>query len=113
MKIVLADTAGFCFGVNKAVETAWKTAEEKGTENLYTLGELIHNSYVVDSLKRKGVRVIDSLDDIHAGTVIIRSHGVPPEIYETIKERQLSCIDATCPYVKSIQNKVEKYQMTI
>ncbi len=109
MKIVLADTAGFCFGVNKAVETAWKTAEEKGTENLYTLGELIHNSYVVDSLKRKGVRVIDSLDDIHAGTVIIRSHGVPPEIYETIKERQLSCIDATCPYVKSIQNKVEKY----
>ncbi|MCQ4794391.1 bifunctional 4-hydroxy-3-methylbut-2-enyl diphosphate reductase/30S ribosomal protein S1 [Anaerofustis stercorihominis] len=108
MNIRKAKSAGYCFGVNKAVNTAYE-ASENSNEKVYTLGPLIHNVHVTNELKKKGVSIIDDLDDIDEGTVIIRSHGVGKEIYEKIKKKNLKLIDATCPYVKSIQNKVEKY----
>ncbi len=108
MNIRKAKSAGYCFGVNKAVNTAYE-ASENSNEKVYTLGPLIHNVHVTNELKEKGVSIIDNLDDIDEGTVIIRSHGVGKEIYEKIKKKNLKLIDATCPYVKSIQNKVEKY----
>lgn len=109
MKIMKAKSAGFCFGVDNAVSTALKASEEHKGEKIYTLGELIHNPSVVEQLSSKGIDVIDSIDQITEGIVIIRSHGVGREIYDQLSDRHLQYIDATCPYVKSIQNKVEKY----
>lgn len=108
MSIIKAKSAGYCFGVNKAVETAYEASKNKD-EKVYTLGPLIHNAFVTNKLKEKGVDIIDDLDSIDSGTVIIRSHGVGKAVYDKIKEKNLKLIDATCPYVKSIQNKVEKY----
>ena len=106
--IIKAKSAGYCFGVNKAVNTAYE-ASEKEEGKVYTLGPLIHNQFVTDGLKKKGVEIITDLDQIDSGTVIIRSHGVGKSVYDEIDQKGLKLIDATCPYVKSIQNKVEKY----
>lgn len=109
MKITVAQTAGFCFGVNNAVDTAIKQANLHNNQDICTLGELIHNKYVVEDLSEKGVKVAENVDEIKKGSVIIRSHGVAKYVYDQIQQKGLECIDATCPYVKSIQNKVEKY----
>lgn len=106
--IIKAKSAGYCFGVNKAVNTAYE-ASENSEGRVYTLGPLIHNAFVTDGLRKKGVEIISDLDEIEEGTVIIRSHGVGKSIYDKIEQKGLKLIDATCPYVKSIQNKVEKY----
>lgn len=107
MKIIVADSAGFCFGVNNAVQTAYDAIDLD--EKVYTLGPLIHNVNVTDDLESKGIKIIDDLDKIDNGAIIIRSHGVSKDIHEKIKQKNLKKINATCPYVKSIQNKVEKY----
>ncbi|WP_290770567.1 bifunctional 4-hydroxy-3-methylbut-2-enyl diphosphate reductase/30S ribosomal protein S1 [Anaerofustis sp.] len=107
MNIIKAKSAGYCFGVNNAVNMAYEASQNK--KKVYTLGPLIHNAFVTNELKEKGVDIIDDLDKIDEGTVIIRSHGVGKYIYDKIKAKNLKLIDATCPYVKSIQNKVEKY----
>ena len=109
MKITTAENAGFCFGVKRAVDAALSTAREYSGQQIHTLGELIHNRGVVEELKEKGVLTASSLDEVTGGVVIIRSHGVGPEVYEEIERRGLTLVDATCPKVKSIQNKVEKY----
>lgn len=106
MEIILAKSAGFCFGVKNAVETAYKQAE---TENkLYTYGPIIHNKVVTDDLEAKGISVIDSFDKITPkdGKIIIRSHGVPPKIYKSLEEKHLEFFDCTCPFVKKIHNIV-------
>ena len=87
MEVILAKTAGFCFGVKRAVDTVYK---EAGKKNVYTYGPIIHNSEVVNDLKKKGVEVINSREELEAleeGTVIIRSHGVAREIYDLIHEK--------------------------
>ena len=104
MRIFVAKNAGFCFGVRNAVETAMNA---KG--KVCTLGELIHNGYVNDKLKKKGIGIIDSLDDYTDGTVIIRSHGVPENVEDELRKRDIPYIDATCPFVKKIHNLVSKY----
>ena len=104
MEVILAKTAGFCFGVKRAVDTVYK---EAGKKNVYTYGPIIHNSEVVNDLKKKGVEVINSREELEAleeGTVIIRSHGVAREIYDLIHEKGLELVDATCPFVKKIHN---------
>ena len=108
MEVILAKTAGFCFGVKRAVDTVYK---EAGKKNVYTYGPIIHNSEVVNDLKKKGVEVINSREELEAleeGTVIIRSHGVAREIYDLIHEKGLKLVDATCPFVRKIHKIVEK-----
>lgn len=105
----MAQTAGFCFGVKRAVDTVYKEIE-KG-EKIYTYGPIIHNEEVVSDLKNRGVGVIETADEIaniHNSTVIIRSHGVPKKIYELIEKSGNQIVDATCPFVKKIHNIVEK-----
>ena len=107
MKVLLAKSAGFCYGVKRAVELAAKTGEETG--GCWMLGDLIHNSHVVEDLARRGVRKTEDPAGLAAGdTVVIRSHGVPKRIYDRIEENGLSCVDATCPFVKRIHKIVQK-----
>lgn len=108
MEITIAESAGFCFGVQRAVDTVYR---ESASKSVYTYGPIIHNDEVVADLERRGVKVIHSRDDFSAigsGTVIIRSHGVPREIYEEIAQAGLSLVDATCPFVKKIHRIVEQ-----
>ena len=108
MEVILAKSAGFCFGVKKAVE---KVYEQTGSDKkIYTYGPIIHNEEVVKDLAQKGVDVIESeeeLKNLTKGTVVIRSHGVPKKIYDLIEEKGLECVDATCPFVKRIHRIVE------
>lgn len=111
MSIILAENAGFCFGVKRAVEEALKAAEEHNCK-VYTFGPLIHNNDVVDYLKENGIFEIeiDHIDELHSGDIIIiRSHGVPEDTLNKLSEKGLKIIDATCPYVSNIQRKVKKY----
>jgi 4-hydroxy-3-methylbut-2-enyl diphosphate reductase len=108
LKIIKAESAGFCFGVERAVSIAMNASHTSITP-VVTLGELIHNRSVIEELEANGVGWVESVDDVESGTVIIRSHGVSKNIYELIDSKKLKMIDATCTYVKSIQNKVENY----
>ncbi|MFR9307942.1 MAG: 4-hydroxy-3-methylbut-2-enyl diphosphate reductase, partial [Lachnospiraceae bacterium] len=106
----IAEKAGFCFGVRKAVETVYREAEEARGE-VYTYGPIIHNEEVVKDLERKGVRVLDGPEALRAlrgGTVIIRSHGIGREIYEICEKKQLRVVDATCPFVAKIHRIVQE-----
>jgi len=109
LNVQLADSAGFCFGVKRAVDVVYD-AIGKG-KKVYTYGPIIHNDEVVNDLRNKGVSVIDSLDEIptlEKGIIIIRSHGISKSEYEYIKDSGFEIIDATCPFVKKIHNNVEK-----
>lgn len=106
MKVIIAETAGFCFGVKRAVNLAFSTESLKPT---YTLGPIIHNDTVIDELKEKGISPIDSLKNQEVDTVIIRAHGVTPDVYEEAKEKEIRVVDATCPYVTKIHKLVAKY----
>ena len=108
MEVVLANTAGFCFGVKRAVDTVYQEAEK---DDVYTYGPIIHNEEVVSDLESRGVQIIETLEEIkklEKGTIVIRSHGVERKIYDTIKEKSLKIVDATCPFVKKIHNIVDK-----
>ncbi len=105
-KIELAKTAGFCFGVDRAVSTLYKMVEEK--KRVCTLGPIIHNPSVVDDLKAKGVEIIERPDEAPENTtVVIRTHGAPKFVLEELKKSGTDYIDLTCPFVKKIQNIVE------
>ena len=111
MEVRLAKTAGFCFGVKRAVETVYEQVKECQGEKIYTYGPIIHNEEVVKDLKNKGVEVIyteEELRKLTTGVVIIRSHGVPKKIHDILDEQGLRCVDATCPFVKKIHRIVEE-----
>ena len=111
MDIKLAKTAGFCFGVKRAVETVYEQVEKCGENHIYTFGPIIHNDEVIKDMQNKGVEVIygeEELKKLTSGVVIIRSHGVPKKIHNMIQEQGLQCVDATCPFVKKIHRIVEK-----
>ena len=111
MKITTAKTAGFCFGVKRAVETVYKQVKECQDKKIYTYGPIIHNEEVVKDMKDKGVEVINNEEELKkltSGVVIIRSHGVPKRIHTLLEERGIQCVDATCPFVKKIHGIVEK-----
>jgi len=106
MEILLAKSAGFCFGVNNAMNMVYNLLKER-KGNIYTLGPIIHNEQVVNDLKQKGVEVIYDLnEDIKNAKVVIRTHGVTPDIYEGLERKNLEIIDATCPYVAKIHKLV-------
>ena len=107
-EVILAKSAGFCFGVKRAVDTVY---EQTGKKNVYTFGPIIHNEEVVKDLEKKGVFVINTmeeLDDFTEGTVIIRSHGVSSAVYEALRKKGVEIVDATCPFVLKIHNIVKQ-----
>ncbi|MEE1011819.1 MAG: 4-hydroxy-3-methylbut-2-enyl diphosphate reductase, partial [Acutalibacteraceae bacterium] len=107
MRITLANTAGFCFGVKKAVDTAYQLA--KNNMPAVTLGELIHNSFVTSELEANGIRVIENPSQAKKGeTVIIRAHGVPEAVYDELRNMGADICDATCPFVKKIHNVISE-----
>ncbi len=111
MEIVLADKAGFCFGVKRAVEEA-ENVQKNYNKKVFTLGPLIHNSDVVNYLKGKNIYPLelDRINDLNEqDVIIIRSHGVPKKTIDLLKSKSINIIDATCPYVADIHKKVEKY----
>ncbi len=111
MEVVVAQHAGFCFGVTKAVETVYDQIERNSGMNIYTYGPIIHNEIVVGDLEKKGVKVIESPDEIenlHDGIIVIRSHGVTKEVHKKLLDTGLEIIDATCPFVKRIHKIVEE-----
>ena len=98
MEILVAKSAGFCFGVEKAIESVYKEIET-GKKTIYTFGPIIHNEQVVEDLEEKGVSVIDTieeLENLQSGSVVIRSHGVPKKIYDAIEKQNLEIVDALC-----------------
>ena len=108
MEITVAKSAGFCFGVQRAVDSVYKELEENSGK-IYTFGPIIHNEQVVEDLNKKGIEVIDTVEqlkEIKEGTVVIRSHGVAKEIYNILEQQKLKIVDATCPFVKKIHNIV-------
>ena len=111
MEVKVAKTAGFCFGVKRAVATVYDQLEKNKDKNIYTYGPIIHNDEVIKDVVSRGGKVIyseEELDEIEDGIVIIRSHGVPKRIYDKIKDQGLEVVDATCPFVKKIHNIVSK-----
>jgi len=111
MKVTLAKSAGFCFGVKRAVETVYQEIEQS-KKPIYTFGPIIHNEEVVVDLEKKGVVVVNSVDELKdrpKGTVIIRAHGVEQCVYNEIRNLGFEVIDATCPFVLKIHRLVEKY----
>ena len=109
MEVNVASSAGFCFGVKRAVEMVYNEIEN--SDNIYTYGPIIHNEEVVKDLESKGVKVISKESDfagIEKGTVIIRSHGVGKNTYEMLEKCGHKIIDATCPFVKKIHNIVKE-----
>ena len=111
MEVNVAKTAGFCFGVKRAVDQVYEQTEKENGKKIYTYGPIIHNEEVVKDLRSRGVEVIHSEEELAAlteGIVIIRSHGVPKRIYDLLEERKLQYVDATCPFVKKIHNIVKK-----
>lgn len=106
-KIRLAKTAGFCFGVNRAVGLVYSMLEEGKT--VYTLGPIIHNPQVVSDLEKRGVVIVDELSEIPQGAVlVVRTHGVPAAVIQAVRERGINCCDATCPFVSKIHQIVAK-----
>lgn len=99
MRVVVARHAGVCYGVERALKLADEAAASG--DAVATLGPLIHNPQAVEALQRKGVGVAKSLDDVDAGTLIIRSHGVDPAVIVAAENKGLSVIDATCPFVRA------------
>ena len=114
MEVIVAKSAGFCFGVKRAVDNVYDAIKNNNdTKKIYTFGPIIHNEEVVKDLESKGVTVIESKEQLKAldeGIVVIRSHGVEKEIYDIIQEKGLEIIDATCPFVKKIHKIVMEEQ---
>ena len=112
MEVIVAKTAGFCFGVKRAVEQVYEQIE-KAERPVYTFGPIIHNEQVVEDLAQKGVRVIDTeeeLETVRDAIVIIRSHGVGKHIYDLLERNGVTVVDATCPFVKKIHRIVQEQQ---
>jgi len=107
LEIIIAKTAGFCFGVQRAVNLAYNESYKK---NIFTYGPIIHNTQVVQSLEKRGIKEVNSINTINDGsTLIIRSHGVTPDVYSEASQHNITIIDATCPYVRKIHKIVEKH----
>ena len=106
MEVILAKTAGYCIGVKMAVE---KVYDKLPTEKLSTYGPIIHNKHVTNDLAKKGVNIIHNINEIELDrTVVIRTHGVPPIVYEEMDKNNINYVDYTCPFVKKIHRIVEK-----
>ena len=109
MSVELAKTAGFCFGVKRALDTVYQQIEQYRGEKIFTYGPIIHNEEVIKDLRSHGVEVLNDEEELKtadADVVVIRSHGVAKYIYDILEERGITCVDATCPFVKKIHKIV-------
>ncbi len=106
MEIILGKTAGFCYGVRNAVEESKKSAETD--EEVYCLGEIVHNKSVIDELRKMGIKFIDDINDVK-GKLIIRAHGISKDLYEKLNERKIEIKDLTCPNVLKTHKVAEEY----
>ncbi len=109
MEIITAKSAGFCFGVEKAVNLVYEELEVAENKPIYTYGPIIHNEIVNDDLRARGVRVLNdlaALSEVNEGTVIIRSHGVGKAVYDLLEGNKIRFVDGTCPFVKRIHKIV-------
>lgn len=106
-KITVAKSAGFCFGVDRAVKMVYSELEKN--QRVATLGPIIHNTDVVSDMKSKGARIVDSVDELEKDElVVIRSHGVGRDVYEQIEKSGNRMVDATCPFVARIHKIVSE-----
>ena len=105
MKIILAEQAGFCFGVKRATQMAFETADKGG--KTFTLGPIIHSPQVVQRLEEMGVGVLNCISELDSGAIIVRSHGVSSKELEEAERKNLDIVDATCPFVKKAQEHVK------
>jgi len=106
--IIVAKNAGFCFGVDRAVKIT-KEELRKDKTDIYSYGPLIHNPQAVEKLKGKGLNTVDEFESIQKGRIIVRSHGIPKSIQDSIINSGLELIDCTCPYVIAVHKKVNEY----
>lgn len=118
MEILLAESLGFCMGVKRAVDLAYRAKEKSEGEPVVTLGPLIHNAQEINRLAGDGIGVADENDRPSSGAVIIRAHGAAPQVYEDLKARGLRIMDGTCPYVhysqrKAVELRNEGYKVVI
>ena len=116
MKVICAEEMGFCFGVKRALDMTEKALREG--KRVKTIGPLIHNPQVIKFLEQKGVEIVDDVNRVNSGLIVIRAHGITPEAYKVFREKKLEIIDATCPYVKVTQVSAKKlyeegYQVVI
>ncbi len=112
MKIIIAKNAGFCPGVNNAIKKVIEISE-KTKKKVYTLGPLIHNKDVIKSLEEKEIKAVEDIgeiDDFKNSILVIRAHGIPPELEEKIKKTGIEVIDATCPLVKNVHKIIQEYK---
>ena len=107
MKVVIAKSAGFCFGVRRAVESVERELD-KG-ETICTLGELMHNRQAVEALEKRGAHPVDTPEEADTPKVAIRSHGVTPDVLEELKSLGHEVLDLTCPFVARIHELVRNY----
>lgn len=121
MKIYTAKGAGFCFGVKRAIDIAFKVAGMRSGDGVYTLGPIIHNPQVIEELRSMGVTPVERVGDLkgkRVGAVVVRTHGITRQVMKSLSDRGYKVIDATCPYVKKAQYyakllKDEGYQVVI
>jgi len=108
MKIVVAKNSGFCFGVKRAMKIIDDLEKFSKEKPLYTLGPIIHNPQVVDSLEEKGIFPLEDVSKVKKGSLILRTHGVEKKLLDKIKRKNIKYIDATCPFVANAHNYVKK-----
>ena len=111
MEILVGKTAGFCYGVQRAVDGSIKQIKENNNDTIYCLGELVHNKQVVSKLQEKGISFIEDLEEIEEknAKIIIRAHGVAKEVYEKAKKKKIDIADYTCPKVLKTHLIAEEY----
>jgi (E)-4-hydroxy-3-methyl-but-2-enyl pyrophosphate reductase len=104
VRAIVAEGAGFCFGVKRALKMAFEAARD-GEGDVVTLGAIIHNPQVVAKLEEEGLHVVENLDGLEGGTLVVRSHGLPRSVLEEAEAKGMTIVDATCPFVKQAQER--------
>ena len=111
MKIVLSETLSYCFGVRKTLELTDRLLAERPDRTYYMLGEIVHNEHVIEALMGKGLRIVQTLEEVPpGGVVILQSHGSTRKRYRELEERGLDYVDATCPMVKIIHDRIREVE---
>jgi 4-hydroxy-3-methylbut-2-enyl diphosphate reductase len=111
MKIVLSETLSYCFGVRKTLELTERLLADRPDRTYYMLGEIVHNEHVIEALRAKGLRIVQSLDEVMpGGVVILQSHGSARKRYGELEERGLEYVDATCPMVRIIHDRIREVE---
>lgn len=117
MKVIVAKTAGFCWGVKRAMDAVLEASVHSGSHKVQTLGPLIHNPQALALIENRGVSVVTEPEHVQGGTVVIRAHGIPIQSLRGLKERQnqgeLNIVNATCPEVAKVHNKIKKWSLKV